>query len=88
MLTTLILTLPSWETNTLDGLSPGWLVLAAALFCRLPGIGVVNPQTSTARPATELFSMPRVLLGMVSPRRQLANARLASGTKHSLLLRG
>ena len=66
LLMILILALALWATDALHGLSPGWVALAAALVCMLPGIGVVDPRTFESATSFGTFFYVAGLLGMVS----------------------
>jgi di/tricarboxylate transporter len=66
LLMILILALALWATDALHGLSPGWVALAAALVCMLPGIGVVDPRTFESATSFGTFFCVAGLLGMVS----------------------
>jgi hypothetical protein len=41
----LAVTLALWTTDSLHGIASAWIGLAAALFCLLPGIGLLPPQS-------------------------------------------
>ena len=42
LMSILLLALVLWATDSLHGVSPGWVALGAALLCVTPGIGVVS----------------------------------------------
>jgi hypothetical protein len=41
----LAVTLAFWTTDSLHGIASAWIGLAAALFCLLPGVGLLPPQS-------------------------------------------
>ena len=62
----LVLALLLWATDSLHGLSPGWVALAAALVCMLPGVGVLDPRSFETATSFGTFFYVAGLLGMVS----------------------
>ncbi len=62
----LVLALLLWATDSLHGISPGWVALAAALVCMLPGVGVIDPRTFETATSFGTFFYVAGLLGMVS----------------------
>ena len=55
-----------WATDTLHGVQPGWVGLAAATFCLLPGIGFLDAKAFSGQVnTTPLFYIAGVL-GLVS----------------------
>jgi len=54
-----------WATDWLHGISPGWVALAAALLCLLPGVGVLNPQAFQTRTHFGSFFYVAGVLGIV-----------------------
>jgi di/tricarboxylate transporter len=55
-----------WATDSLHGVSPGWVALTAALACMLPGVGVIDPRTFETATSFGTFFYVAGLLGMVS----------------------
>jgi di/tricarboxylate transporter len=66
LLAILLIALALWATDSVHGLSPGWVALAAALVCMLPGIGVVDVRTFESVTSFGTFFYVAGLLGMVS----------------------
>jgi di/tricarboxylate transporter len=62
----LVLALVFWASDWLHGISPGWIALAAALFCLLPGIGVIDTETFETRINFSSFIYVAGMLGLVS----------------------
>lgn len=62
----LVLALLLWATDSLHGISPGWVALGAALVCMLPSVGVIDPQTFESATSFGTFFYVAGLLGMVS----------------------
>jgi di/tricarboxylate transporter len=60
------LALAFWATDWLHGISPGWVALAAAIVCLLPGIGVLDVRAFEADTSFGVFFYVAGLLGMVS----------------------
>jgi anion transporter len=66
LLATLLLALGLWATDSLHGVSPGWVALGAALTCMLPGIGVVDARRFESATSFSTFFYVAGVLGMVS----------------------
>ncbi len=47
LLAIMLIALAFWMTDSLHGISPAWVALAAALLCMTPGIGVVSTSVMT-----------------------------------------
>lgn len=47
LLAIMLIALAFWITDSLHGISPAWVALAAALLCMTPGIGVVSTSVMT-----------------------------------------
>ncbi len=62
----LVVALLLWATDSLHGISPGWVALTAALVCMLPGVGVIDPRTFETATSFGTFFYVAGLLGMVS----------------------
>jgi anion transporter len=62
----LVLALLLWATDSLHGVSPGWVALTAALACMLPGVGVIDRRTFETATSFGTFFYVAGLLGMVS----------------------
>ena len=45
MVIILVVTLALWITDFVHGISPAWVSLGAALFCLLPGVGLIPPSS-------------------------------------------
>jgi di/tricarboxylate transporter len=76
----LVLALGFWATDWLHGISPGWIALAAALLCLLPGIGVIDTRTFETRMNFSSFIYVAGMLGMVSLIDDSGLARALGGT--------
>jgi di/tricarboxylate transporter len=66
LLAILLLALVLWATDSVHGVSPGWVALAAALICMLPGIGVLDPRSFESGTSFSTLFYVAGLLGMVS----------------------
>jgi di/tricarboxylate transporter len=66
LLAIMLLALVFWATDQVHGVSPGWVALAAALACMLPGIGVLDPRAFESATSFGTFFYVGGLLGMVS----------------------
>ncbi len=62
----LVLALLLWATDSLHGIAPGWIALAAALVCMLPGVGMIGPRAFETATSFGTFFYIAGLLGMVS----------------------
>jgi di/tricarboxylate transporter len=66
LLAILVLALVLWATDSLHGVSPGWVALAAALACMLPGIGVLDVGRFETATSFGTFFYVAGVLGIVS----------------------
>ncbi len=66
LLAILLLALALWATDSIHGVSPGWVALAAALACMLPGIGVLDARAFESATSFSTFFYVAGVLGMVS----------------------
>jgi len=62
----LLIALVLWATDSLHGVSPGWVALGAAIACLLPGIGVLDVKTFETVTNFGVFFYIAGVLGMVS----------------------
>ncbi len=53
-----------WGTDTLHGVSPGWVGLAAGLICLIPGLGLVPPKALSERIDTNSLFYVAAVLGL------------------------
>ena len=65
LLAILVLALVLWATDSLHGVSPGWVALGAAVACMLPGVGVLDVRTFETVTSFGAFFYVAGLLGMV-----------------------
>lgn len=61
-----VLALALWAADWLHGISPGWVALAAALLCILPGPGVLDAKAFERGTGFGVFFYVGGVLGMVS----------------------
>jgi di/tricarboxylate transporter len=66
LLATLLIALVLWATDSLHGLSPGWVALGAAIACLLPGVGVLDVKAFETVTNFGVFFYIAGVLGMVS----------------------
>jgi anion transporter len=66
LLAVMVLALAFWATDSLHGVSPGWVALAAALACMLPGVGVLDARAFESATSFGTFFYVAGVLGMVS----------------------
>jgi di/tricarboxylate transporter len=66
LLAILVLALVLWATDSVHGVSPGWVALAAALVCMLPGIGVLDVGRFETATSFGTFFYVAGVLGIVS----------------------
>jgi len=66
LLAILVLALVLWATDSLHGVSPGWVALGAAVACMMPGLGVLDVRTFETVTSFGAFFYVAGLLGMVS----------------------
>jgi di/tricarboxylate transporter len=66
LLAILVLALALWATDSLHGVSPGWVALGAAVACMLPGVGVLDVRSFETVTSFGVFFYVAGLLGMVS----------------------
>ena len=62
----MVVALLLWATDSQHGISPGWVALAAALACLLPGVGVLDVRSFETATSFGVFFYVAGLLGMVS----------------------
>jgi anion transporter len=65
LLAILVLALILWATDSLHGVSPGWVALGAAVACMMPGLGVLDVRTFETGTSFGAFFYVAGLLGMV-----------------------
>ena len=66
LLVILLLALLLWATDSVHGVSPGWVALAAALIGMLPGIGVLDVRRFESATSFGTFFYVAGVLGIVS----------------------
>ena len=66
LLAILVLALALWATDSLHGVSPGWVALGAAVACMVPGVGVLDVRSFETVTSFGVFFYIAGLLGMVS----------------------
>ncbi len=66
LLAILVLALLLWATDSLHGVSPGWVALGAAVACMVPGVGVLDVGSFETVTSFGAFFYVAGLLGMVS----------------------
>lgn len=62
----LVVALVLWATDSLHGVSPGWVALAAAVACMAPGLGMLDVRAFETTTSFGAFFYVAGLLGMVS----------------------
>lgn len=62
----MVVALLLWATDSQHGVSPGWVALAAAVACLMPGLGVLDVKSFETVTSFGVFFYVAGLLGMVS----------------------